>query len=518
MFRIFIVLILVLFQAGIFAQDYPLNSFSHISINESSIYYNDASTSMRPLIGSEHHLFDSLIFNNSINNKEMSLMRRKIFHEHLHISNSEKYKLIINPIIDLRITRELQNKSKGFHNTRGLVIYGRLDSKIWFNSGFMENQAVFPDHINDFYSTFRIIPGYSRIKPFKNNGFDFTNAFGNISFKPIEILSFTLGTDRLFIGDGYRSVLLSDFASPYLYFKTSFRYKRIGFNHILTHTLNPNYNNIMGIDENWTLNTIYPGKIISYNYLTWDLNNYFRIGFFEAVVFDAEKENIWNYAALNPVTYLNTAYFGLDNINNALAGINISLQKEKIGIFYSQFLIDKISINPDREKFENRTAMQLGYKSFKFINIENLYVQLEYNHADVFTYTHSNPTQHYGQFNQSLAHPAGHGFDELLIMAKYSTNKFSVLTKINYIQYRIGGYFNLQNIFSQEPINNSIIVAKPGQIVIYSETQLIYTLNPAMGLQIFGGYILRREQLRNTQNSYIQLGIRTTLRRNYHDF
>ncbi len=511
--RFAFLIILIAFSLNLSAQDYIFNAHYNFPVNEKNIYFNDLNTSLRLTSGSEHELFDSIIFN-SFEKTELPVWKKKLFYEHLIISKSDKYKIIINPVFDFRYNKNSTENTTGFLNTRGFSVFGRLDNKIWFNTGFLENQGVFQPHINEFYQRYLVIPGYSRIKPYKDNGLDFASAWGNISFKPISTLSFSLGTDRMFIGDGYRSLLLSDFACPFLYFKTSFRYGNIGFNHIITQALNPNYNNVMGIDGNWGQNNIYPGKIISYNYLTWNISPSLQLGLFEAIVFDASKEKIWNYAAINPIPYLNTSIYSFNDINNALAGINLMYQNPKYGVVYSQVLID----NPDFSGNNNRMAWQFGYKNFSLFNINNLFVQMEYNHVDVLCYTHHVPQQHYGQFNQALAHPAGHGFDEIVFITKYSIAGFSVFTKLNYLQYKYTGDYDFKNIFNQQDYHAVNVFVSPGDRILNSDTQIIYTINPAIGMQAFAGIVYRQNLNSGDADRFIQFGLRTALRANYYDF
>jgi hypothetical protein len=511
--RIILTIILISICVKITAQDYIFNAHYNFPVNEENLYFTDINTSLKLTTGSENSLYDSLIFN-SYPKKELQAWKRKLFYEHLIISKSDKYKIIINPVFDFRYNKSTADNITGFLNTRGFSVFGKLDQKIWFNTGFLENQGVFPSHINEFYSTYLVIPGYSRIKPYQDNGFDFASAWGNISFKPISTLTFSLGTDRMFIGDGYRSLLLSDFACPFLYFKTSFRYGNLGFNHIITQALNPNLNNIMDLDGNWGLNNIYPGKLISYNYLTWNIRPYFQLGLFEAIIFDATEQKIWNTTALNPVPYLNTSIYGFNDVNNSLAGLNLMYQNSRYGILYSQILID----NPDFSGKNNRLAWQLGYKNFSLFSLENLFVQMEYNHVDVLCYTHHIPQQHYGQFNQTLAHPAGHGFDELVFITKYSFDRFTVFTKLNFLQYKFTGDYDFKNIFNQQDYHAVNIFVSSGDRIINSDTQIIYTINPAIGMQAFAGIIYRQNLNSGDANTFIQFGLRTALRANYYDF
>lgn len=516
--RIFFCLIIFAFYGFIAqSQDYIFNSHFGFPVNEKNIYFSGINTSFRPATGIENEIFDSLIFNN-YKTSDKSLLYRKLFNEHFYHKKSDEHEFILNPIIDFRYNNQENIARTGFMNTRGIVMYGRLNSRIWFNTSIYENQGSFPSHIDKFYDDYLVIPGYARIKTYKDDAYDFMTAFGNVGFRASENLFFNLGTDKIFIGDGYRSMLLSDFSCSYLNFRTSYSYKNLTFNHIITHTLNPNYNNILGTDENWSVNMAYPAKLISYNYLMWNINENFQLGFFEATVFDPD-DDVWNYGAINPVPYLNTSINGFDGNNNVLAGINFSYQNKKLGVVYSQFLIDKIDFSDkDENEYKNRLAWQIGYKAFDFLNIENLLFLMEYNHAGSLTYTHSNPSIHYGHFNQALAHPAGHGFDEIVFILKYSYGNLSIFSKLNYLKYMHSGDFDMKNIFNQNDFLNASVILKTGNEIYYSDTQIIYHINKAIGLHAFGGVILRHELLRNEKDIFLQFGLRTGLRANYYDF
>ena len=56
-------------------------------------------------------------------------------------------------------------------------------------------------------------------KDFKTDAYDFPMAEANLSVTPNKFFNLNLGYGRNFIGDGYRSLLMSDGASPYPFFK-----------------------------------------------------------------------------------------------------------------------------------------------------------------------------------------------------------------------------------------------------------------------------------------------------------
>lgn len=123
----------------------------------------------------------------------------------------------VNPIIDFEIGKD-DDKSI-WVNTRGAEVKGTIGKNFAFYSNVRENQAVFPDYINAYCVENKVIPGQGYTKRFKEKGFDFTNASAYISLRPVYWLNATLGYGKNFIGDGYRSLILSDNAFSYPYLK-----------------------------------------------------------------------------------------------------------------------------------------------------------------------------------------------------------------------------------------------------------------------------------------------------------
>ena len=121
----------------------------------------------------------------------------------------------------LQITAEC---TKTYTNTRGYIIEGDLGQKISFFSSFRENQAVFPSYIHEYVLSNKVVPGQGYAREFKDTGFDYAMASGYFGIKPAKNFVVQFGHGKHFIGDGYRSLLLSDnaFNYPFLRIQTSF--------------------------------------------------------------------------------------------------------------------------------------------------------------------------------------------------------------------------------------------------------------------------------------------------------
>src|ERR1700722_12190553 len=113
---------------------------------------------------------------------------------------------------------------KYYQITRGLLIQGDIGSKFSFSSTFWENQASYPYYIRQFINESYVVPGNGRPKGFGTNGYDFSMSEAYLSFSPSNHFNFQFGYGKNFVGDGYRSLLLSDnsFAYPYLRVTTTF--------------------------------------------------------------------------------------------------------------------------------------------------------------------------------------------------------------------------------------------------------------------------------------------------------
>ncbi|MDD2634878.1 MAG: hypothetical protein PHW82_05205, partial [Bacteroidales bacterium] len=440
---------------------------------------------------------------------DKSWLNRKLFHEHLVVLEDERFKLLLDPIIDFRLNSN-DLPETGYLNTRGILLSGNLDSKIYFNTSFYENQGVFPMQIYDFYDFYGVIPGYGRIKPLSRiNEYDFATTYGNVSFRATENLNFSLGYDRLFIGDGYRSMILSDHAAPMMYFKTSVKFGKFEYNNIFTKALNPNFNNVMGFAVPTSMNTRYPSKYISYNTLTYKLNDW-QFSLIEALVMSDDLPN-WKVPVYTFSPFFRTAYIDYKKqLTNNLVGANITWHNPKNGIFYSQFILDSWY-----KDWSPRLAFQLGYKDFDFLNLDNLYFQLEINYASHRAYAHANNELYYGHYNQALAHPAGAHITEFVLLSAYSIKKFELVAKMNY-------YFECTDsyISSNQNINGPYISYREylSGDFLKAEAQFIYNINRANRLQAFCSWDVIYQINNNKTLMFYQIGIRTAIRSNYYDF
>ncbi|MDR2835318.1 MAG: hypothetical protein LBV69_03835 [Bacteroidales bacterium] len=516
--KILLLPILIFSLQNIFSQDY-FRTGSYLFLNEKDVYYKDINTLIKPLLGAENELTDSLIFKYPKGTKK-NLFLRKLLEEHLFQFQKEKFTTFIDPIVDFRINYDKHRNKISYLNTRGFNIIGNLMSKVFFNTSFYENQGKFASYIDDFYNVYRTLPGYGRIKITNDSVFDFAMVYGSISFRPIKQLNFTIGYDRLFVGDGYRSMILYDFTAPYPFFKINTTLGKFDFTTIVAKTIYP-----YEYYHSTTLqNSKYPSKLLSYNFLTYSfLKDKLKFSIFDAMSINNNSKN-YGFFAVNYFTPIirDIAFNHYLDFLYQQYGLNITYNNSKIGVFYGQFVLNSsiTSLNSEyTQKLSN--SIQIGYKSFDFFNIKNLFFQTEFNRAESFT----NEDYFFSNQTQSLIHPVNTNFYELLAIISYSYKRFEIISKINYliiperpITERPIFIPDVSDISDANYFYYGNVYGTAGSKIMNFDMQIIYNVNKAYNLQCFAGINLRKDKFKDIFNTFVNFGVRTAIRFNKYDF
>src|ERR1051326_4481863 len=263
-------------------------------------------------------------------NSKKNLFIRKLKYENLLIVNdtADKFYLTADPLFDLQYGNDKTDSlhEKNFTNTRGILLRGDVGSKFSFESTFYENQASFPAYIDSFNQKYSIIPGQGRWKPFKvdtsdkyNVRYDYAIASGYVSYSPNRHFNFQAGHGKHFIGDGYRSLLLSDNAFNYPFARISSTFGKFQYTNLYTVFMNlVPLAKPPGITDN-----LYQKKAGNFQFLSWNVCKRFQLGFFQAAISNgSDKKNRLNPDAsfFDPIIFGNVIQYGLDNTYNILLG------------------------------------------------------------------------------------------------------------------------------------------------------------------------------------------------------
>lgn len=359
--------------------------------------------------------------------------------------DSKDFDLHVKPVIYFAVGRDANSTSRPYINSRGVELRGKIDDKVSFYTFLTENQAVFPRYVQDVAADNGAVPNEGFWKLFGDNGHDFFTARGYIQFNVTKHIGVQFGHDRNFIGNGYRSILMSDYSAPYPFIKLQTKIWKLQYTNLYSElTADAPYTRTgsLGTKE-------FPKKFMTLHHLSLNVSKRLNVGIFESVVFhrgDSTGTAIeFNY--LNPVIFYSSIEQQTGSPDNALLGLDFKWNARTGVSFYGQFILDEIIVSEltsDRGWWGNKYAYQLGGKYYNAFNIPHLDLQAEYNYSRPFTYSHESIFTNYAHYRQPLAHPLGANFKESIFIARYQPLEKLFLT-IKYIKSNFGSDPDGQN-------------------------------------------------------------------------
>jgi hypothetical protein len=127
------------------------------------------------------------------------------------------FDLVINPVIQVTVSKESDNNETLYQNSRGLYLRGRIANKIGFYGFLTDNQEKDAFYVRDWVNMRQAVPGAGFYKVFKTTGYDYFDARGYFTFNVTKYIDVAFGYDRNFIGNGHRSLFLSDVGNSNLF-------------------------------------------------------------------------------------------------------------------------------------------------------------------------------------------------------------------------------------------------------------------------------------------------------------
>ena len=353
---------------------------------------------------------------------------------------TKDFSLFATPLFSFQFGNDNNLDNGLFTNSRGILLRGSISNKIGFYSYFVENQERNPKYVNQWVEKFQALPGAGLIKSFSGNGFDFMDVRGGIMFKVTKGIDVQYAYDRVFIGNGYRSLILSDFAQNFLYLKINTRFWKLNYTNIFAQ-LNSSF--IPGGS------VLIPKKYMALHYLDFKVNKWLNLGVFEHVIFGRQNGFDFNY--LNPVIFYRAVEQQLGSKDKVTLGINVKANAFKNTQFYGQLIINEFMLkeilNYKKGWWANKQALQIGIKMIDLLKVKNLDLQLEANLVRPFTYSDKDSIGSFSHYNQPLAHPLGANFREFIcIVRAQPIPKLNIIAKLFYIEQGLDSAgFNMGN-------------------------------------------------------------------------
>jgi hypothetical protein len=333
----------------------------------------------------------------------------------LYETDGADFSLRVNPILDLQVGWDAEEERPVYVNQRGLQVRGSVDGRVFFFTEVTETQARFPDYVNRRIARDLAVPGFGFYKTNRSDLFgvsdarDLLNARGYVAFRLTTHIGLRLGTGRHFLGNGQRSLLLSDFSNNAPFLELNTRIGRIHYQNLWMELTAASNTSLPG-------DVALPRKYLAAHSLGIQINPAFELTLFEAVVFS--RNNRFDLSYLNPVIFYRAVEQAAGSPDNVLLGLNVRADAFQQVRVYGQAVLDEFRIQEmildNRGWWGNKFGWQFGATWHDAFGREDLRLQAEYNTVRPYTYSHRDSSARYTHYRQPLAHPLGANFREFL--------------------------------------------------------------------------------------------------------
>lgn len=335
--------------------------------------------------------------------------------------NSRWFRLKANPMLNFELGRAKEEERWVFQNQRGLELRGDVDGRVFFYTSFLETQARFADYVNAWIAGHQAVPGNGSFKRYKSkvldikDGYDFNNAVAYFGFRATRHVGLQLGHGRHFIGNGYRSLFLSDFGANQFFLKVSTRVWKFHYQNLFLE-LTPS------TARADTGQNLLPKKYAAIHYLNFRPRPNLAFGFFEATVFN--RADHFEFQYLNPIILYRSVESLIGSPDNVLIGLDARWNFLHRFQLYGQVLFDEFrfaALYKARERgwWGNKYGVQAGLKYVNAFGIDHLDLQAELNIVRPYTYSHRDSLNAYTHYRQPLAHPLGSNFREVIGLVRW---------------------------------------------------------------------------------------------------
>ncbi len=338
------------------------------------------------------------------------------------------FTLRVNPVLYLGTGSGTGTGTAGLNvNTRGVQVEGTIDRRLGFYTFLADNQVYAPDYVDARIRRDGVVPSEGFWKPFKNTrtnvgGYDFFTARGYLNYAVTKHISAQLGHDKVFIGNGYRSLILSDYAPAFFFLKLNTQVWRFRYQNLFTE-LTANYGRA---------NQVYGKKYMAQHHLTFAITPRLSVGVSEMVIF-GKRTGGFELQYLNPIIFYRAVEQGIGSKDNSLVGADLKWNVVNRVQLYGQVLLDEFLLKEIKARngwWANKQAVQVGAKYVDVAGVSNLDLQAEVNFIRPYTYQHQDSLTNYQHYQQPLAHPIGANLTEFIGVVRYQPEFLPRLTVV----------------------------------------------------------------------------------------
>lgn len=442
--------------------------------------------------------------------------------------NRNWFNLQAHPLLDAEVGYDGLLKTTRWSALGGSHVKLNINNDFTFAATLVGGREQLPFYTDTTVAKQVILPAYGQAYG-NSSGYTFFDYTGYVSYSPQnnKVFNLQLGRDKHVVGDGYRSLLLSDYAPAMPYFRINTNLWRFQYN--VWYTWMYDVTNANGIKSD------FKNKFGAFHYLSYNIVPGLNVGLFENIVWrgtDSNQVRSFEVNYLNPVIFFRPQEYAIGSSDNSFIGLNVNATLFRQIRLYGQLALDEFYLKEIRARrgwWANKQGWQLGAKYVNAFGIKGLKLQAEFNQVRPYTYSHGVVQQNYAHYGYPLAHPFGANFKELLGFVTYrrgawelsGQGQYAVIGKDSSASSSNVG----QNIFLSYTTRPFDYGHRTGQgiktTVLQGQLRLLYYLVPDMNMRLELGYIQRSEKNDQgylLQNPFIYIGFKTSFWNVYRDF
>ncbi len=326
--------------------------------------------------------------------------------------NTPGFYLSANPALAMYQGSESDYEDPLYFRSFGASIRGLIGKKIGFQALATANSESGPIQFRRFVEENAAVPGAGSFDKKGANAVSYADIRGSVTWHVTRYINMQFGRDQQFVGNGYRSLFLSNFSAPHTFLKLNTRIWKLNYTNLYMQ---------LAPTPDADLNKGFQKKYASMHHLSVNLTKWLTVGGFEAIVFG--RENHYDYSYLLPVIFLRSIEQQNGSPDNANLGVDFKANFLKKIQVYGQLMFDEFKkdelVGEGRYWWGNKQAFQLGAKYVDAFGVANLDLQAEFNQVRPFMYQFRDTTGAYTHALQPLAHPLGGNLREVTGIMRY---------------------------------------------------------------------------------------------------
>lgn len=324
--------------------------------------------------------------------------------------------LSVNPAMAYQRSIESDYSDPVYFRALGATGRGLIGKKVAFQFLATANSEQGPLQFRQMRAANRAVPGYTRYDSIDGNkAYQYIDFRGSVSTSVTKYIQVQFGYDQQTIGNGYRSLLLSNFAPSALFVKLNTRIWKLNYTNLYMQ-LQPIAGPVPG--------GRFGNKYAAMHHLSLQATKWLNIGLFEGIIFGRSRG--YDISYMLPLIFYRSIEQQNGSPDNANIGFDFKANIAKRLQLYGQLMLDEFVkdevIGGRRKWWGNKQGIQLGAKYVDAFGIKNLDLQAEMNQIRPFMYQFRDTTGAYTHALQPLAHPLGANLRELIGIARYQPN------------------------------------------------------------------------------------------------